>query len=116
VALAEPRVLAWIDPSTKQVGGELPKDYEFKGVDESDGGSQVTLAHPVGEHDFRVVAMGTDGKKLSPRPPSSSLTRGKTTDETFNFGAPLGKITHFRIEVRDYEWVELDNLALEPTK
>jgi hypothetical protein len=88
------------------------------------GGSQVRLAYtvPYGRWNMQLVAVASDGSEYSSSAKygftsdgslSGSIYRGYVT-EIAVCNVPLSSIKEFRLQVRPYDWVEFNNVSLQP--
>jgi hypothetical protein len=110
------KALAQYDPHTSKTTGALPEGFAFQHASPRSGGSltEVYVVHPVGNLQLRVLAIDSDGREHATQ--RTGVTRTDTRDED-QFGVqnlPLEKTRSFRLEAREYQWVEFGNIALNP--
>jgi beta-lactamase regulating signal transducer with metallopeptidase domain len=124
VASGEGKTLGQYDPHTRTTTGELPTGFVFSDVKEiGDAGTvnyraQIAVEHPTVEEQLRFYALDVDHHEHTPGSWSQRtgypLATGRVEDGAEFWRLPLEKIASFRLEARDYQWAEFDNIPLEP--
>ena len=87
----------------------------FSEVVQKENVTQIVVSHDCFDRDFRIVAVTKD-EKIHDQVGYGGASAGKIYQSTARFPDLKRKdIDHFEFQVRDYEWIEIKDLPLEPT-
>ena len=124
VASGGGRTLGYYDPRTRTDSGDLPNGFSFSEIKElgtaatNDYRFRVLLLHPEVDEQLRLYAVDDQQQEHTTGAGShgtgSPLPPGIVEDGFEFWGLPLDTIASFRLEARDYQWAEFDNIALAP--
>jgi beta-lactamase regulating signal transducer with metallopeptidase domain/uncharacterized protein YjbI with pentapeptide repeats len=95
-------------------GGTRAKSLVSSGAVEIAGGTAVFISHNYNDQNYRVIAIDKQGKSHD-----SVFSGGASAGEIIQTrptfpGLKAANIDRFEFQVRDYEWIELNKLPINP--
>jgi serine/threonine protein kinase/Flp pilus assembly protein TadD len=87
----------------------------FSAMKEQNGGVAVTVIHRLGMAETRLIALDKEGKEHVGNIEELNGEDSNNQRVSLIFpGLTLGDISKFRFQIRSYEWVEFQNVAVNP--
>ncbi len=106
--------VATYDARTGKAAGDLPAGFVFRDAKDNGGSAEITVARPTRDLQLRLVAVDADGGEHQ----TDMAWIGDTAEVCQDYWRfdrmPLASISFFRLESREYQWVEFQNIANEP--
>jgi hypothetical protein len=94
--------------------GENNHGYAFSQAVETGGGTQITVSHDVLDRDVRIVAIDHEGREIATDDRGGGDVKGFSQLTMIFHKLPLKEIKGFRLQVRDWQKVEVTGIALNP--
>lgn len=107
--------MARFDPKTQKTTGNLPPGFAFKD-DKQDKAAQIKVVHPSSDLELRVFAVDANDREHA-----AGLTGFERNEQVFGEyyrfeTLPIADIKSYRLECREYQWVEFQNIAMIPAQ
>ena len=93
--------------------GRVKLSAIFGQAREDRGKTFVTVSHDQSEDDLRLVAMDSEGVEHAPVRSQGAGVRDYVQSEV-EFDIPLAKLKEFRLQSRPFEWVNFEDVSLDP--